>query len=323
MSEEIQKLSLEFTTYENLRGIKQTRNLISHLKPLFSYLEKQGLTASDVKVKQAQEFQTYLSTLRKKDGSMHYASLTVRTIMNITKRFYDYLKIKGVVYANPFMRIKRMKTERKLPRDIPNEEVMAKLLEDLTMFWKKKTITAKKAWYKAHVMAELEYASGMRIGEVLELREEHIDFAKRVIHVPKSKGDKERLVYLNEYASCVLKLYVEHMRTLINANRKSERVFGIKDRSTITDTFHRVLKASGKKYGLKHFTSHSFRHSLGFHLLRRGCDLRYIQLILGHEDMNTTTIYTKVEKSDLKSVLDRCHPRQFKSIRHEKYTGAA
>jgi integrase/recombinase XerD len=317
MSEEIENLSQKFISYERLRGIKQTENLISHLKPLFSYLEAQGLMAGDVGVKQAQEFQTWLSTLRKKDGSIHYASLTVRSIMNITKRFYDFLKNRGEVYANPFMRIKRMKTESKLPRDIPTEEVMNELLQDLGRFWKKKKLKAKKAWYKAHVLAEVMYASGMRIGEVLALKEEHIDFERKIIHVPKGKGDKERLVYLNEYAACVLKLYIQELRMLVNVNRGSERVFGIKNTSTIAKTFHKVLKASGKKHGLKHFTSHSFRHSLGFHLLRRGCDLRYIQLILGHEQMSTTGIYTKVEKSDLKSVLDRCHPRQFKSIRHE------
>jgi integrase/recombinase XerD len=323
VSEEIESLSQKFISYERLRGIKQTKNLISHLKPLFGYLESQGLVVSDVRVKQAQEFQTYLSTLRKKDGSIHYASLTVRSIMNITKRFYDFLKNRGVVYANPFMRIKRMKTESKLPRDIPGEEVMEKLLQDLCRFWKKKKLKAKKAWYKAHVMAEVMYATGMRIGEVLELKEEHIDFERRIIHVPKGKGDKERLVYLNEYASHVLKLYTQELRMLVNLNRGSERVFGIKNTSTIAKTFHKVLKTVGKKHGLKHLTSHSFRHSLGFHLLRRGCDLRYIQIILGHEQMSTTGIYTKVEKSDLKSVLDRCHPRQFKSIRHEKRTGAA
>jgi site-specific recombinase XerD len=322
MVESISNLSKDFVAHERLRGIKQTKNLVPHLKPLFDYLDKHGLTVSDVGVKQAQEFQTHLSTLQTKDGSMRYASLTLRTILSIVKRFYDYLKKTGMVYANPFIRIKRMKAERKLPRDIPTESILSKLLEDLATFWKQKNVSKKRAYYKAHVMAETMYSTGMRIGELLCLRQEHIDFETKVIRV-KGKADKERLVYLNEYASGVLRLYLEKMRGLVNANKNSGRVFGITDRSTITPTFHKVLKQVATKYNLKHFTSHSFRHSLGFHLLRRGCDLRYIQLILGHEDMNTTTIYTRVEKNDLKSVLDAHHPRQFKSIRDEKHTSAA
>ena len=61
------------------------------------------------------------------------------------------------MYANPFIRIKRMKAERKLPRDIPTEQVLSKLLEDLSQFWKKKTTAQKRAYYKAHVMAEVMY----------------------------------------------------------------------------------------------------------------------------------------------------------------------
>jgi len=314
MNEEVQKLTKEFIAYESMRGIKNTKTILSHLKPFFTYLEKESLTVNDVRIKQAQEFQTHLSTLSKKDGSVYYATLTVVSIISMVKRMYDYLKHMGRVYANPFLRIKRMRTERTLPRDIPTEQVLDKLLECLAGFFKQRTLLRKKACYRAHVMAELQYATGLRIQELLDLKKEQIDFDKKVIHVKRGKGGKERLVYLNEYASDVLKLYVTGMRILINKNTQSSRVFGIQYKGTVTDTYHKVLKEAARKQGLTRFTSHSFRHSLGFHLLRRGCDMRYIQLILGHEDMNTTTIYTRVEKSDLKSALDRCHPRQFRSV---------
>jgi len=322
MNEEVQRLTKEFIAYESMRGIKNTKTILSHLKPFFSYLEKEGLTVSDVRIKQAQEFQTWLSTLSKRDGSVYYATLTVISIISMVRRLYDYLKHKGVVYANPFLRIKRMRTERTLPRDIPTEQVMDKFLALMAGFRKQKTLLKQKAYYRAHVMAELQYATGLRIQELLDLKREQIDFEKKVIHVKRGKGGKERLVYLNEYSSDVLKIYVTRMRALINRNTWSERVFGIKDKGTITDTYHKVLKEAARKQGLTRFTSHSFRHSLGFHLLRRGCDMRYIQLILGHEDMNSTAIYTRVEKSDLKSVLDRCHPRQFRSIRDDNKRNA-
>jgi integrase/recombinase XerD len=124
-----------------------------------------------------------------------------------------------------------------------------------------------------------------------------------------SKGGKERITFLNDYTSRVLRIYVREMKDIVNRNKGKKTIFGITDRATITDTYHKYLNRVCEKHGVGRFTSHSFRHTLGFHLLRRGCDMRYIQLMLGHEDMNTTTIYTKVDKGDLRNELDRHHPR--------------
>jgi len=319
MNEREQKALVdEFIGYEKLRGIRQIKKISPSLKPLLKYLEREGLGLREVGVKQAQEFQTWLSALTRKNGSVHYAALSVAGIMGMARRLYDYLKHKGQAAANPFMHIKRMRLEKKLPYDIPVEQVLFRLLDELAGFAGKRTIREKKAYYRAHVMAELQYAAGMRIQEVLDMEEKDIDFEKKVILVRNGKGGKERIAYLNEYAAGALKLYVEEMKELVNKKKNNARLFAINHKATVCATYHRVLKEVGKICGLKRFTSHAFRHSLGFHLLRRGCDMRYIQLILGHENMKSTSIYTRVEKSDLKSVLDRCHPRRFRDSRHEE-----
>ena len=83
----------------------------------------------------------------------------------------------------------------------------------------------------------------------------------------------------------------------------------------LIEKLNNFLNKESEKLGLGHFSSHNFRHALGYHLLRSGCDIRYIQGILGHKELNTTQIYTKVDKDDLKEVLEQYHPRQFKEIK--------
>jgi integrase/recombinase XerD len=161
-------------------------------------------------------------------------------------------------------------------------------------------------------MAELMYATGMRIGEVLRLTKDDIDFESSMIVVKGGKKEQQRIAYLNDYALKVVKIYVSEMKDVVNVKKGSRRIFGVGSAGTMIQTFHKKLDAVCKKHGIERFTSHNFRHTLGFHLLRRGCDMRYIQLILGHKDMNTTTIYTKVEKGDLRCELDTYHPRRFR-----------
>ena len=181
--EELKNLCDEFIEYEKIRGIKSPHQLKPFLKAFFTYLEITGKTVTDIGNKEAQEVQTWLSTLKKENGSLHYARLTVIKIMSITLRFYNFLRDTGRVYKNPFLGIKRMRQMRKLPRIIPGEEKMNKILKVLKEFWKRKHVREKRIYYKSHVMAELMYATGMRIGEVLSLKEEDIDYTQKVIHI--------------------------------------------------------------------------------------------------------------------------------------------
>lgn len=311
----------DFVEYEQLRGIKNTASLHTHLKPLFAYLSERELKPEEAAVKDIQEFQTWLSTLVNDDGTLRYASYTIQSLMSISRRFYNYLKEQGSIISNPFLRIKHMKAERKLPHDIPNETKLDELLETLRTFWKHPHVRDRRLYYRCHVMAELMYASGLRISEVLALKHEDINFFTGTIQVKNGKGGKDRTAYITEYAAKVLRFYSDEMRNTVIVNKDSELLFGTKSTATVTATFHKVLKEEGSKKGISRFTSHSFRHSLGYHLLKRGCDLRYIQLILGHEDLNSTTIYTKVSKEELRTQLDTCHPRVFKEKMNERKSG--
>jgi site-specific recombinase XerD len=305
----------EFVRHETARGKKSIRKLPYTVKPLLRYLEYYDLELNDVNYKKASEYQTYLTTLVKEDGSLHYTSSTVAELMNIARRFYDFLKSKQIVYTNPFRNIGFVKKDQRLPRHIPKEDVMDRFLETLKCFWLEKYVWHQRNLYKIHVIAELMYATGLRISEIANLEVDDIDIDRGIVNVRSGKGGRDRKAYLNEYAAKVLRIFICEMREYINYNKKSNKLFGVKDGKSLDSALNRWLKKIGKKAGIKRFTSHIFRHALGFHLLRRGCGLRFIQLILGHEEINSTAIYTKVEKTDLRNELDTCHPRKFRSHR--------
>lgn len=300
-----------FVNYEEVRGIRAARAHTAHLTRFFCYVNEYELDLYRVSRVQAQGYQTYLASLEGEEGRPTYAILSIKSMISHAKRFYGYLVKTGKVMSNPFLGIKGMKNRRRLPQSLPVEEQMDRFLDELRRFWEESRVRNQRQRYKAHVMAELMYATGMRMGEVLSLRKEEVDFEGQVIGV-KGKGGRKRKCYLSRFAAQVLKVYVEEMRELINVNKEEDRVFGVKSLSTMSMVFHRYLSEAGKKVGMGRFTGHGFRHSLGYHLLRRGCDLRYIQLILGHEDLNSTVIYTKVDQGDLRNELDRYHPRQLK-----------
>ncbi len=309
MTEEHKKILNDFCDYEKTRGFKSYHKVKYLVKVFINYIEEQELKINEIKHKEAQNYQTYLTTLTKEDGTIHYAKTTITDMISVTRNLYNYLKSINLVCSNPFLSIRLLKKENKLLRNIPNEEKLVKLLNKLKEFWKFKSL--QKPIYKTHVIAELMYSTGLRISEVAELRIEDIDFEKSIVVVRNGKNGKERKAYLNEYAGKVLKIFIE-MKSVINLESKdSSKLFGVKDGDGLSQYVNNYLKKVGKEFCLDNFTSHNFRHSLGFHLLRRGCDMRYIQLILGHDDLKSTMLYTKVDKTDLKSELDKYHPRQF------------
>ena len=221
-----------------------------------------------------------------------------------------------------------MKLPGRVYRDLPDEAQLAGILDTLAGFSSGSTFPERITLYRLHVLCEVLYASGLRIAEAAALRCEDLDLERREIHLREGKGGIPRVVYLNEYAAEVLKLYIKHIKAPLTGGAAGptatgvsdpgsseigssaggspsgvdDPLFGIRNSTTLGQLVSRRLKEHK-------MSAHSFRHSLGYHLLRAECDLRYIQLILGHQDLQSTSIYTKVDKRSLKEQLDEHHPR--------------
>ena len=173
--------------------------------------------------------------------------------------------------------IPNMKREKKLPVILSKSEVQS-LIE-----------AATNTNHKLIIM--LGYSAGLRVSEIINLRWSDIDFSRDIIHIKQGKGNKDRIVML----SCRLKA------SFLLLDQKTKFVFMTrrKDKYTVR-TVQVVLKNCARKAGVKkHVTPHSLRHSFATHLLENGTDIRYIKELLGHADVRTTLIYTKVSGKDI------------------------
>ncbi|HUW45713.1 MAG TPA: tyrosine-type recombinase/integrase [Dehalococcoidia bacterium] len=269
----------------------------------FTWLEERGLSLADLTPLGAEEFQTYLTTMEE-DGVVHYASSTVADLVQAVDGFYKWLAEDGFVLQNPFYGLRHIKREQRLPRTVPTETEMATYLTRLRAFSDRPTTRERRMYYRLHVIAELLYASGMRLSELAALKPSDFDFEAKTVFIREGKGGVSRTAFLGDYAASVVRFYITQMREVANYCHDRDTLLGVDGSRNLDSFLNRNLNA------LFGFTSHSFRHAVGTHLLKRGCDLRFIQLILGHDDLKSTALYTRVSKEELRDQLDSFHPRK-------------
>lgn len=305
----------EFIEEEEARGRKYQGiiGLKNRVPKFFRYLEEQNLPLLPAGLNEAQGYQGWLIETGRADGG-NYSNRTVAAYLVAVTAFYEFLLHRGLTESNPFKEIRRVRSEKKLPGNILREKEMGQLLEELSRFGDESSLKRKVRKYKAHVTAELLYASGMRITEASMLAVCDIDFEAGLVRVREGKGGTPRVCYLNEYSREVLRLYIKRLRPLIRTawHREEDRLF-YTGWQQFGKVMNEVLHETACECELEKITCHGFRHAVGYHLLRAGCSIRWIQEILGHRRLRNTEIYTKVDKEDLKSVLDTCHPRRWGS----------
>ncbi len=280
---------------------------------LFDYLDELSLDLFALKGREAQGYIGWLSAKRTARSDTLLSARTVASYFEAASSFYEYLKHRRRVSSNPFKETKRVRTEKKIPRGLLKETEMEVLLAELERFDQMAHLKAAITRYKVHVVSELMYATGLRVSEVASLRLADIDFGRSMIRVHEAKGGYERLAFLGEFAREVLRVYVDRLRILVSSewNHRNEALLFGTTWSTFGRILNRELSKTCASLGLPPMRSHGFRHALGYHLLRAGCNIRHIQSILGHRQLRNTEIYTKVENEDLKHVVDACHPRRW------------
>ena len=163
-------------------------------------------------------------------------------------------------------------------------------------------------------MLELMYASGLRVSELVTLRVFNVSLSENVLRV-FGKGNKERLVPFGEVAAQWIKQYLEEARPSLLAGRQSDDLFvthrGPKAGSAMSRVmFWMIVKRLALRAGITvPLSPHTLRHAFATHLLNHGADLRAVQMLLGHADISTTTIYTHVALERLKVLHAKHHPR--------------
>jgi integrase/recombinase XerD len=159
-------------------------------------------------------------------------------------------------------------------------------------------------------MLELLYATGLRVSELCGLPLANLDLSSGVVRVT-GKGRKQRLVPVGRAALAAVEAYLRDGRGALLGARPSPHLFVTARGAKMTrQGFWKLLRGYGRRAGVRNrLTPHVVRHSFATHLVEGGADLRSVQLMLGHADIGTTQIYTHVQRSRLRGVVDRHHPR--------------
>jgi integrase/recombinase XerC len=271
-----------------------------------AYLGQNALTPEGARVADARGFVAWLTRQGLSPRSVNRMVCGVRG-------WYRYLERRGQVEGNPFAEIRSLRTEKRLPSFLFEEE-MARLVEmpsrepcpDGEEFWK----------LRDRAVLETLYSTGCRISELVSLDLHDVDLKNRTARV-MGKGAKERNLFLGAAAGDVLRSYMTlrplHARAGASpaAVKDSARALFINQRGgRITDRGVRFILGeylSRANLG-KRVTPHTFRHSFATHLLDRGADIRAVQELLGHASLSTTQVYTHVGMERLRKVYRRAHP---------------
>lgn len=148
------------------------------------------------------------------------------------------------------------------------------------------------------LLLQFIYSTGVRVSEAVKMRVEELDFENATANVKSGKGNKDRVVVLSQKWITFIKKYLNRKKI------KSEYLFSKKNGKQLsTDTVERIIRLAAKEAGItKQVTPHMLRHSFATHLLESGENIRKIQLLLGHANLSTTSIYTHVSKEELRKV---------------------
>ena len=267
----------------------------SDLEQFSSWLEKNNLSYIKTSKK---EILSYLSFLFQKG----LGSKTVARKLSSLKSFFRYLVFKSIIPNDPSSEVETPKLLKSIPKSISEKEVEALLAapdEKTDIGLRDKT------------MIETLYSCGLRISELTNLELLNLNLRQGVIRVI-GKGQKERLVPMGDQLISLLELYISSSRKNLLNKRHSDYLFLSTrgQRMTRQSFWHRIKHyclASG--FEPDKISPHVLRHAFATHLLNNGADLRVVQLLLGHSDLNTTQIYTEVARQRLKRLHTEHHPR--------------
>lgn len=218
------------------------------------------------------------------------------------RRFYRLQAAQGAIEADPTLRVRAPKLPRRLPKSLSEKQVEA-LLDAPD--------TATTRGLRDRAMLETLYATGLRVSELVGLKLGQVSFDAGIVRV-LGKGSKERLVPLGEEAVAWLTRYLATARVELLGAGRSDAVFITARRGPLTrQAFWQLIKRYALKAAIAPaaLSPHTLRHAFATHLLNHGADLRVVQMLLGHADITTTTIYTHVARERLKQLHARHHPR--------------
>ena len=230
---------------------------------------------------------------------------TANRRLTVFKRFFRWALRERLIAGDPTLRLLPARQPLRVPQSLTEAQVEALLAAprvDTLLGLRDRT------------MLELLYASGLRVSELVGLKTLHIGLNEQVVRV-LGKGNKERLVPFGEVANEWLTRYLREARPTLLGSHQTDALFvtarGRHAGEAMTRMmFWTLIKRYARQAGIEvPMSPHTLRHAFATHLLNHGADLRAVQMLLGHADISTTTIYTHIARERLKSLHAQHHPR--------------
>lgn len=227
-------------------------------------------------------------------------SSIARKISSI-RGFYQYLLGEGMVMVNYFREVSAPKRGEGLPKFVRSSDI-----EKLFLVFDKETALGQRN----ALILEMLYATGVRVGELVNIRLNDINRYDRTIKI-LGKGKKERVVVYGSYCEEAMELYLGDGRYELEKKGKSTYLFLNKNGDKLSDRYIRkIIDDVVRKCELDyHVSPHTLRHTFATDMLNNGADLMTVKELLGHSSINTTGIYTHVSNEQLKKVYEFAHPR--------------
>lgn len=230
---------------------------------------------------------------------------TANRRLTVFKRYFHWAMRERLISADPTLKLQAAKQALRVPKTLTEHQVEALLAAP---------DTGTALGVRDRTMLELMYASGLRVTELVSLRVFNVSLSENVLRV-FGKGNKERLVPFGEVASLWITRYLSSARPELLAGKQTEDLFVTHRGPTAGSAMSRVMFwMIVKKHALAAgitapLSPHTLRHAFATHLLNHGADLRAVQMLLGHADISTTTIYTHVARERLNALHAKHHPR--------------
>lgn len=281
------------------RGLSKNTidNYSLDIKKLMKFLEDNSIQVSPLKV-ETETIQKFIYEIAKTVNPRSQSR-----IISGLRGFFDYLIFEDYRKTNPIDLIESPKIGRKLPDTLSEEEVNCIINAiDLT----------EPQGERNRAIIETLYGCGLRVSELTNLKLSDLFFDEGFIKVT-GKGDKQRFVPIAKLTQKYIELYrkevrphlsiVDEYKDTLFLNRRGKQL----TRAMIFTIVRKFTELAGID---KTISPHTFRHSFATHLLKNGADLRAIQIMLGHESITTTEVYTHIDKKHLRNVIDAFHPRK-------------
>ena len=288
----------DFKNYLQIERSLSENTIVSYLrdiKKLYSFCKRKHINLKNVNSDNIKEFihETNLTGI---------SARTQSRIISGIRAFFKYLIVEDYISINPIELVESPRLGIKLPDTLSIKEI-DKLISSIDL--------SHPQGIRNKAILEVLYSCGLRVSELINLRLSQVRLKEYYIKVI-GKGNKERLAPIGGKAISSLEIYLKNIRNTQIAKKGSEDIIFLNRRGEKLSRvmIFTIIKDTARKIGLKkNISPHTFRHSFATHLVEGGADLRSVQEMLGHSSINTTEIYTHLDREYLRDEISTFHPR--------------